>query len=222
MREDTCHRCDPLEPRAPGNKLCVSCRKAALERKYAREAERKRKPLMSCVGCGIDLSNPRAKTCTDCKSQRAVDKNRAWRRSKAPSCHCRRCGLEIEHHIRYCASCRKSYYDLYRPACEFAVNVWDYPEYFDLDLIRTWGWYSPTNKGNNLRGVSKDHMYSVSEGFHSEVDPSIVSHPANCKLMLQSENDSKNSGSSISLQELLIRIRDWDAKYSSGRAVSHR
>ena len=70
------------------------------------------------------------------------------------------------------------------------------------------------NKGDNPNGVSRDHMYSVMEGYRNNIDPSIISHPANCKLLLQKNNASKFDGSSITFEELLDRIEKWNKKYN--------
>jgi hypothetical protein len=63
---------------------------------------------------------------------------------------------------------------------------------------------SPTNKNNNLGGVSRDHMFSVREGFEMGIDTKIISHPANCRLMVHTENISKNKKSILTIEELLI------------------
>lgn len=117
-------------------------------------------------------------------------------------------------------SCRVEYnrrnmneYKKYKLDCEFKFNLKDYPQEYDFKLVEEYGWYSPSNKNNNLNGVSRDHMLSVREGFELGVDPTIISHPANCKLMIHNENISKNKKSSISLEELLKRIENWDNKY---------
>lgn len=98
---------------------------------------------------------------------------------------------------------------LYRQRCNFDFNFEDYPNKFDFMLVEQYGWYSPSNKGNNLNGVSKDHMVSVRTGFELGIDPSIIKHPANCKLMLHRENQSKREKSSITVNELLERIKHW-------------
>lgn len=97
----------------------------------------------------------------------------------------------------------------YRTAASFKFNVYDFPERFNLDLVKEHGWYSPSNKRNNLGGVSRDHMFSVAEGYKRGVDPEILAHPANCRLMLHNKNISKNSKCVITLEELLERIRKW-------------
>lgn len=71
--------------------------------------------------------------------------------------------------------------------------------------------YSPTNKGNNLNGVSRDHMLSVAEAFKLGMDPAVVKHPANCRLILHRKNQQKRSNSIITKNELLERIELFDA-----------
>lgn len=101
----------------------------------------------------------------------------------------------------------------YRGDCSFRFNLADYPEEFDFDLIVKHGWYRAKNHGDNPNGVSRDHMVSVRYGFDHGVDPKIISHPANCRLMQHRANVSKLMKCSITLQELNQRISDWNLKY---------
>ena len=103
----------------------------------------------------------------------------------------------------------KEQFLLYRQRCNFDFKFEDHPGKFDLALAEQHGWYSPSNKGNNLNGVSKDHMVSVREGFDLGIEPEIIKHPANCQIMLHRKNQSKREKSSITIEELLKRIRDW-------------
>lgn len=112
-------------------------------------------------------------------------------------------------HKSICDICRNNYYNFYRPSCEFNFDVKQYKDRFDFNLVKQYGWYSPTNKGHNLCGVSRDHLYSVRDGFINKIDCEIIKHPANCKLMIHSENNLKNYNSSITLDELLERIKNW-------------
>lgn len=102
----------------------------------------------------------------------------------------------------------------YRMDCKFNFNLADYNEEFDFKLVEEYGWYSPSNKKNNLGGVSRDHMFSIREGFDLKIDPKIISHPANCELLIHSKNISKNKKSSISLEDLLTKIEEFDKKYN--------
>lgn len=103
----------------------------------------------------------------------------------------------------------------YRKLCKFRFNIFDYEDEFDLELIREFGLYKPSNRGNNLEGVSRDHMVSVKFGFINDIDPNIISHPANCQLMKHSANVSKNSKCSISIDDLMSRIEAWVVKYGT-------
>jgi hypothetical protein len=121
------------------------------------------------------------------------------------------CEYKIEKkHKTICDDCRVNYYEIYRPSCEFKFDIKKYKDKFDFKLVEQYGWYSPTNKGNNLNGVSRDHLYSVRNGFINKVDPEIMKHPANCGLMIHKDNNFKNYNSTITLDELLKRIKDWD------------
>ncbi len=109
-----------------------------------------------------------------------------------------------------CDNCKFNYYKLYRPECEFNFDIIKYKDWYDFKLVEVHGWYSPSNKGNNLNGVSRDHKFSVKDGFINKIDPKIISHPANCELMIHGENSSKNDKSSITLKELKKLIELWD------------
>jgi len=60
-----------------------------------------------------------------------------------------------------------------------------------------------------------DHVFSKSDGFRYSVDPEIVAHPANLRIISASANTSKNFRSEISLQVLLERIEEWNKIHSS-------
>ncbi len=125
---------------------------------------------------------------------------------------CKFCGdFKItKKHKSICDDCRVNYYENYRPSCEFVFDIKKYKDNFDFNLVEQHGWYSPTNKGDNLNGVSRDHMYCVRDGFINKIDPEIIRHPANCKLMKHTDNNLKNYTSSITLEELKLRITEWN------------
>ena len=107
----------------------------------------------------------------------------------------------------------KQKYLIYKKYCSFNFSLRNFPKEFDFDIINKYGWYSASNRGNNLTGISRDHMYSCKNGYINCVDPYIISHPANCKLLIHSENISKNYKCSIELEELKNRIKEWNKKY---------
>ena len=122
---------------------------------------------------------------------------------------------------KFCSDkCKKDFnrknmseFQKYKRDCLFNFNLSDYENEFDFDLIKKCGWYKPKNRGNNLEGVSRDHMYSIRDGFDNKVEQFLIAHPANCKLILQRENSSKYKKSSITLDELKNKIKEWNKKY---------
>lgn len=102
---------------------------------------------------------------------------------------------------------------IYKKQCKFTFGIATYGDAFNLDLIRTNGWYSASNKGNNLQGVSRDHKFSINEGFKQKIDPYLISHPANCELLIHNDNSSKHSKCSLTLEELLENVKLWNEKY---------
>lgn len=134
---------------------------------------------------------------------------------------CNKCGAEYrvrQHYKTLLDGCEdvervKLTQNIYRKQCAFRFALKTYPNEFDFDLIKESGWYKAKNHGDNLKGISRDHMLSVNEGFRLKIDPYLISHPANCSLMPHSKNSSKHDGSSITLEELKERINAWEEKY---------
>lgn len=130
---------------------------------------------------------------------------------------CPFCGKEFSLTRKYCSDlCLKlskqqhlSDYQKYRKSCYFNFNLADYPDRFDFDLIKKHGWYAAKNRGNNPNGISRDHKFSISDGWKFKVPTWMISHPANCELMQHIDNRKKQSKSSITLEELNQRISNW-------------
>lgn len=101
----------------------------------------------------------------------------------------------------------------YRKACSFKFSLNKFPDEFDFSLIKENGWYKAKNHGDNLYGVSRDHIFSVSEALKQKIDPYYISHPANCKLLLHSDNVSKFSKCDITFEELKDKVEKWNEKY---------
>lgn len=161
--------------------------------------------------CSAIFNNKNRKHSEETKNKirEKLTKNKRKERKKKLR-YCKSCNTSVLNSKKsICDSCKLSYYKYYRPNAEFKFDVYSYKDKFDLELVEKYGWYSPVNKGNNLKGVSKDHMYSVKEGFINNIDPNILSHPANCKLLLHIDNNKKKTESSITLNELMERIKNW-------------
>ncbi len=139
--------------------------------------------------------------------------------------HCIQCKIILSfwHRKRkFCSiECRRNYdkknmskYQKYYRECQFNFNLSDYPNEFDFSLIEAHGWYKAKNKGNNLNGVSRDHMVSIKYGYENNISPEIIKHPANCQLMVHNDNVKKYKNNSITVEELINRINDWNNKYN--------
>jgi len=97
----------------------------------------------------------------------------------------------------------------YRSACRFIFSQKDYPELYNFNLIKSNGWYVPSNKGQyNPDGVTWDHLFRISDGYKLNIDPTIMSHPANAEMVTWRENISR-SQSTITYTQLIHRINNW-------------
>lgn len=130
--------------------------------------------------------------------------------------------LEFKYRNRINCSlkCKKEYYaknketfDLYKALTKFKFNLKDFTAEFDFGLIEKYGWYSAKNNGNNEYGVSRDHMFSIKEGFRRLINPLLLAHPANCELIVNKNNQSKCDKCSINIDELLERIEIFENRY---------
>lgn len=94
----------------------------------------------------------------------------------------------------------------YNLECSFNFSDSLLPYLPGYENIAKYGWY---NSRSNLKGVAKDHMVSKNYGWtHNQIDPYLISHPANCMIMQQRENDSKHIKCSITVAELIERV-EW-------------
>ena len=96
---------------------------------------------------------------------------------------------------------------LYQDNCRFKFNPYDYTDMLGFDLFTSLGMYhAVTNPG----GADRDHMVSIEYGWRNQVDPALISHPANCQFLVHMDNVRKGSGSDISVEELQLRIEQWN------------
>lgn len=101
----------------------------------------------------------------------------------------------------------------YKRSCSFTFALNSFPDEFDFNLVEQFGWYKAKNHGNNLYGVSRDHIFSRDDGLKYLIDPYIISHPANCRLLQHDKNASKHNKSDITIDDLILKIHQWHAKY---------
>ena len=74
-------------------------------------------------------------------------------------------------------------------------------------LLQEYGMY---HKHNNVCGVVRDHIISKNYGFKNNIDPKIISHPANCRFITHKDNAKKSSLCDMTLDELIAKIEKWD------------
>lgn len=124
--------------------------------------------------------------------------------------NCKICNQKMFNSFRrFCSKCRYNYYKIYRVDCNFKFVINEYLFLFsekELLNLKLLGMYSPTNKNNNLGGVSRDHIFSINEAYKLSINPCFISHPANCNLLVHSENSKKYINSDIILNDLYIKI----------------
>ena len=111
---------------------------------------------------------------------------------------------------------RIGYYDnltereKYYKECTFTFNPYIYEHILGYDLLKKYSWYNTKDK---IDGLARDHRISRDFGFNNNVNPKLISHPANCEIMLQSDNSTKKEKCSITLEELKEQVKEWDTKY---------
>lgn len=118
---------------------------------------------------------------------------------------------------KYCKQCANNYSDGLRYIYSFRFNVYEYPNLFDLNYINTVGWFSNGGKYGtkqlNKSGLSKDHKISVHDAIINAYDPYYITHPLNCDIIPQLDNMKKHTTSSISYNELIIQVNEYNLKY---------
>lgn len=136
--------------------------------------------------------------------------------SKLFTCCCRHCKTKFVSRTKrqYCCAHRNLYAASSKAGYKFTFNVFNYPDLFDLDLLKRYGWFSPGGKSGswNISGLSRDHRVSVTEAIANNYDPYYITHPINCELMPHAENNKKKTKSSISYCELKQLVDDYDKK----------
>lgn len=129
------------------------------------------------------------------------------------SCKCRHCGDKFSSKMRvnYCESHSHLYKNANRNRYAFTFNVYKYPAIFDLEELATIGFYSPAT---NKHGMTRDHRISVNEAIANNYDPYYIKHPMNCQLMSFKANNAKKTQSSITYNELVSLVKDFDSDVS--------
>jgi endogenous inhibitor of DNA gyrase (YacG/DUF329 family) len=203
--------------KGPVKSFKVNCYKCGKE--FEIQEREKNFPTKEAYYCSRACANTRRHSeATKQKINEAFDRNglRKQRIEKT----CLYCGIlfkDKKESRQFCskkcsAQSRRSSegYKRYRADCKFKFNIYNYPDKFDLGLIEEHGWYKAFNRGNNLSGISRDHCVSIRYGWDNGIPAELISHPANCVLLRHTENQKKNRYCSITIDELYVRITEWD------------
>jgi hypothetical protein len=115
---------------------------------------------------------------------------------------------------KYCSSCAPLYEKTYKQRFKFTFNVYKYPNLFDLDYIKRIGWYSRGGTAGkwNPDGLTRDHRVSITDAIKNNYDPFYISHPLNCEIMSWTDNNKKKSKSSLSYDELVKLVDNYEYK----------
>lgn len=99
-------------------------------------------------------------------------------------------------------------YDVYFKAGSFK-HGFQTDNLSELELLNKHGVF---NNKTNTTGCVRDHLLSRRFGFENNIPTWIISHPANCEIVLHSENvRRKNTNDNlISINELLERINNYN------------
>lgn len=131
--------------------------------------------------------------------------------TKVKRCHCDYCSVVYytKDRTKFCPNCSHLYSkgSIYR----FRFNVFDYPDLFDLELIKKIGWHSFGGRFNyNPEGITRDHKVSVSYAVKNDCDPYYITHPMNCELMSFEQNNKKKGNCSITYEQLISLVEEFD------------
>ncbi len=192
------------------NKFCSkSC--AATFNNINRDTPAKSLKLIPCISC--NELNSVSSFITQYKCEFCKNNKPLFSRVYINNCyHCGTSIKNIQSKKKYCNSCNSLYSDYGRVPYYFKFNIFDYPELFNLDLIKQHGYFSngKNNSKINIGGASRDHKISISTAIKNNYDPFYISHPLNCEVMLHNDNIRKNSKSSIEYSELIKIVDEYE------------
>ncbi len=105
---------------------------------------------------------------------------------------------------------QKSDWEIYQKEADWIKRMFDIivdPR----NLLKTHGVF---NCKTNSKGVVRDHIYSRKSGFMNKIFPEILRHPANCQVLLHSENVKKKTtryvdADGYTIDELFDAIKNY-------------
>lgn len=115
---------------------------------------------------------------------------------------------------------QKSDWEIYQKLANWKCRMWDTVD-GAKEMLDTHGIF---NYRTNTKGVVRDHIYSRKSGFFEGVFPEILRHPANCQVILHTENVAKKSQryvdrNDITLEQLFENIRQYNKPWDEQELV---
>jgi len=204
----------------PSKKFCSSSCSASYTNKLRTNTTKGKKAMIPCSVCNneVESSVHTNKQSFKCESCKAISEH-VGEHSKLFCNSCQHCFTKFTSRVRrkYCQEHRSLYTESAKSGYRFTFNVFNYPDLFDLKLVKLHGFYQPNqfnNKEVNKQGVSRDHKLSVNDAIKHGYDPYYISHPLNCEIMLHSKNNKKKTESSITYEELKYLVDQYDLEQS--------
>ena len=192
-----CNKSFPFSSRHP-DVICCS---------YSCSAKRRHKntPKVSCINCHKEFSTIHFSShkcqklnCIYCDKKFIVQKMK-YRQFCSTLCNMRYQGIQRKKKRKSHSKTRRDY--------DFKFNVFHYPDLFDLNLLKEIGFY---NSKTNLSGLTRDHKVSAAEAVENNYDPFYITHPLNCQLMNIKDNAKKGKSSSITYEQLVVIVNNYD------------
>lgn len=165
--------------------------------------------IFYCKKCNsLHSTKINAKECCKTKYTDVVDF------SKIYICKCKSCSISFANRrkLQYCNKCRE-FSSNKRSEYAFNFNIFEYPELFDLEQLTTVGFYGPNGKSGrwNPNGLSRDHRISIDCAIKNKYNTYYITHPLNCDLIPHTENNKKKTKSSITYDELVLQVAEYDS-----------
>lgn len=102
----------------------------------------------------------------------------------------------------------KTDWQKYKEQTRFSFKKELLPYVKGYELTNTYKWFNPYYP--KVNGLTKDHRVSCRYGYEHNIDPYLISHPANCEIMLRNDNSSKYSNCSLTVEQLIENVEWWN------------
>ena len=155
---------------------------------------------------------PRKKNALTSYERKKLKNNIVGPYSTLYRCKCKVCDKVTvsRYQKKFCKNHNEHYSHNGRAKYWFTFRLMDYPDLFDFELLKEYGMRSRGK--NNIDGVVRDHKVSVADAIANGYDSHYIKHPLNCKLLLNKDNAKKHKASSMSYEELVKQVNEYEKK----------